>query len=114
MELFKLIITFVSTILGLLVTLVTYILKFVNNKKTKEKALNFISISNKLIELITEVEKFSSLSGDEKKSYVLSKIEEYAKDNNLNYDIDEVSNKIEEFVTLTRNVNTIINEKGEA
>lgn len=110
MEILGIIITFVSTILGLLVTLVTYILKFVDNKKVKEKALNFISISEKLIELITEVEK-TTLNGLEKKKYVLQKIEEYAKDNNLKYDNEEISNKIEELVSLTRNVNIIIKEK---
>lgn len=111
MELLGIIITFVSTILGLLVTLVTYILKFVGNKKVKEKALNFINISEKLIELITEVEKYSTLKGTEKKRYVLRKIEEYADENNLKYDEEEISNKIEELVSLTRSVNIIIKEK---
>lgn len=111
MNLLGIIITFVTTILGLLVTLVTYILKFVNDKKVKEKALGFISISNKLLELITEVEKYNSLSGLEKKNYVMQKINEYALNNNLKYDSEEISNKIEELVNLTRSVNIIIKER---
>lgn len=112
MELIQIVITFVSTILGLLVTLVTFILKFVNNKKTKERALNFINVSNKLIELIIEVEKIEALKGDGKKRYVLERIDEYASRNNLQYDKEEVTKKLEEYVTLTRNVNIEINKKG--
>ena len=54
---------------------------------------------------IQQAESFVHYSGAEKKEYVMTKANQYAIDNGIEFDQDMVSKKIEELVTLTKEVN---------
>lgn len=105
MENLEIIISIASTALGLLITTVTFIGKFVTNAKAKKAMENIVKIGNAVIPYIEEAETFVHYTGEEKKQYVLTKANRFAMDNNIKFDEQAVSERIEELVTLTKQVN---------
>ncbi len=105
MEELKIIISLTSASLGLLITLLTYLYRFSKNKKIKEKALEIITLTNKLIPYIKEAEMFTNYSGIEKKEYVLTKIRQFAYIQKIDLDETEITKQLEEMIILTKEVN---------
>lgn len=90
------------SILAALLTIAVKFVKAVNELKAREGKEE---IGKKLPELIEEAEKFEEYSGAEKKAYVMDKIAEYAEEAGIEADLQYVSEKIEELVELSRQVN---------
>ena len=90
------------SILAALLTIAVKFVKAVNELKAREGKEE---IGKKLPELIEEAEKFEEYSGAEKKEYVLDKVAEFAKETGIEADLQYVSEKIEELVELSRQVN---------
>ena len=88
-----------------MVTTVTFISKFVTNAKAKKAMENIVKIGNAVIPYIREAEAFAHYSGEEKKQFVMTKANRFAIDNDLEFDEQAVSDKIEELVALTKQVN---------
>lgn len=105
MENLEIIISVAGAALGLLVTTVTFLSKFIRNAKGKKIAENIIKIGNAMIPYIQEAETFLNYSGEEKKQYVMTKANQFAIDNNIPFDAEAVSDKIEELIGLTKQVN---------
>ena len=99
------------SILAALLTIAVKFVKAVNELKAREGEEE---IGKKLPELIEEAEKFEEYSGAEKKAYVMDKIAEYAEEAGIEADLQYVSEKIEELVELSKqvNVNKSSNERG--
>ena len=105
MENLEIIISVAGAALGLLVTTVTFLAKFIKNAKAKKVAENIVKIGNAMIPYIQEAETFLNYSGEEKKQYVMTKANQFAIDNNIPFDAEAVSDKIEELIGLTKQVN---------
>ena len=90
--------------LTLLCTTVVFLQKFVKNKKLKRVLEKTEQITREIIPCITEAEKFSNYSGAEKKEYVMTKLNQFALENHIKFNQEEASNRIEELVTLTKDV----------
>ena len=105
MENLEIIISVAGAALGLLVTTVTFLSKFIKNAKAKKVAENIVKIGNAMIPYIQEAETFLNYSGEEKKQYVMTKANQFAIDNNIPFDAEAVSDKIEELIGLTKQVN---------
>ncbi len=105
MENIEIIVSIASAALGLLVTTVTFISKFVTNAKAKKAMENIVKIGNAVIPYIREAEAFAHYSGEEKKQFVMTKANRFAINNDLEFDEQAVSDKIEELVALTKQVN---------
>ena len=105
MENLEIILSAAGTALGLLVTTVTFLAKFIKNAKAKKVAENIVKIGNAMIPYIQEAETFLNYSGEEKKQYVMTKANQFAIDNNIPFDAEAVSDKIEELIGLTKQVN---------
>lgn len=105
-----------GTALGLLITVLTFVVKFIKSAKAKKFAEQTIEIGNAVLPFIKEAEKFTAFSGAEKKAYVMTKANQFALENGINFNETQVSEKIEELVTLTKQVNTkaASKEKTEA
>lgn len=117
MENIEIIISIASAALGLLITTVTFLSKFVTNAKAKKAMENIVKIGNAVIPYIEEAETFVHYSGEEKKQYVLTKANMFAIENKIKFNEQAVSEKIEELVTLTKQVNkrgSISNTKNRA
>lgn len=94
-----------APMLTLLCTTVVFLQKFVKNKKLKRVLEKTEQITRKIIPYITEAEKFVNYSGAEKKEYVMTKINQFALENHIKIDQEEISKRIEELVSLTKEVN---------
>lgn len=105
MENLEIILSVAGTALGLLVTTVTFLAKFIKNAKAKKAAENIVDISNALIGYIEEAETFLNYSGEEKKQYVMTKANQFAIESGIKFDAEAVSAKIEELVGMTKQVN---------
>lgn len=98
-------ITIVATGGGLLISTLSFLIGFIKNTSAKKKAQQIIEIGNAVMPFIKEAEKFSAYSGEEKKTYVMTKANQFAIDKGFKFDANGVSEKIEELVALTKSVN---------
>ncbi|MDE7264619.1 MAG: hypothetical protein K2N64_08165, partial [Anaeroplasmataceae bacterium] len=94
-----------APMLTLLCTTVVFLQKFVKNKKLKRVLEKTEQITREIIPYITEAERFVNYSGAEKKEYVMTKINQYALENHIKFNQEEISKRIEELVALTKEVN---------
>lgn len=97
--------SFLAPVLGLLCTTAVFLKKFVKNKNLKKVLEKTEQITKEIIPCIMEAEKFINYSGEEKKSYVMTKLNQYAIVNNIKFNSEETSRKVEELVTFTKEVN---------
>lgn len=105
MEKLEWILSMAGTILGLGITALTFIVKFIRSAKAKRTAERLIKIGNALIPYIEQAEEFTHYSGAEKKEYVLTKANQFAIEKGYEFDVVDVSDKIEELVALTKHIN---------
>ncbi len=96
---------FLAPILGLLGVTILFLKKFVKNKKLKNVLEKAEEVTKNIIPFIVEAEKFINYTGIEKKNYVMTRLNQYAIANDIKFDQEEISNKIEELVELTKQVN---------
>jgi hypothetical protein len=62
---------------------------------------------------MTIAESYYNYLGEEKKAYVLTKLNQYALDNGITFDEEKASQKIEELIALSKNVNYQNTTKSE-
>lgn len=105
MENIEIILSIAGTALGLLITTVTFLLKFITNTKAKNIAENIIKIGDAILPYIEEAETFIGYSGVEKKKYVMTLANQFAIDKGIQFDSAAVSRKIDELVALTKTIN---------
>ena len=101
----EIILSLCGTIAGLVVTAVTFLAKFIQNAKAKRVCEQVIKIGNAVIPYIEQAESFAHYSGEEKKEFVMTKANQYAIENDIAFNAELVSTKIEELVKLTKKVN---------
>ena len=95
----------VSGFIGILITFLSFIIPFLKNSKAKKIIENAVKIAESVQPYIVEAEKFVNYTGEEKKAFVMTKANQYAIENNLKFNTNEVSKQIETLVSLTKNVN---------
>ena len=105
METFKLILSIAAGALPFIITPLTYMIKFIKNKNAKKVLNGVLSVTEQLQPLIIRAEKFTHYSGEEKKQYVLTRVRQFAMENNLPFDEIAISREIDELVTTTKRVN---------
>ena len=104
MENLQIILSIAATAVGLLITTVTFLLKFINNTKAKNAAEGVIKIGNALLPYIEQAEQLAA-SGAAKKDFVMSLAAQFAQSHGIVFDAVAVSDKIEELLQLTKKVN---------
>lgn len=105
MENIELIFSLIGTCIGLIITLVTIIGKYVSSKKAKRLAEQTIEICNAILPYIEQAESYIAYSGQEKKEYVMTKANRYAIEKGIAFDESAISEKVEELLELTKTVN---------
>ena len=101
-----------GTALGILITILTFIIKLSKNTKVRKNAEKLLLLTNQIATYVKEAEGFSNYTGVEKKNYVLTKMNQFSIDNNVKYNEEYISNKIEELIDTTKVVNS--NKANEA
>lgn len=105
LENIKAILPFLAPTLGLFCTTIVFLKKFIKNKKVKKVLEKTEEITREIIPYIIEAERFTNYTGEEKKNFVMTKLNQFAIDNDIKFNKEETSSKIEELVDLTKNVN---------
>ena len=105
MENIKEIITIASACLGLIATATGFLIPLVKNVKAKNKLTALNKLSTTLQAFIVDAETFTNFTGAEKKEYVMTKANRYAIENKIPYDDQAISDKVEEIVALSKEVN---------
>lgn len=106
MELLKQLIGVLAAGVPLLITTLTFLLKYIGTAKAKKAEEQVKKIGDAVIPYIKEAEAYIHYTGAEKRNYVITKANQYAIENGYNFDEEAVSLKIEELVGLTKKVNT--------
>ena len=112
MERFEQILTIASACVGLIITFTGFLIPLVKNIKAKNKLIALNKLSSEVQKWIVEAEKFTNFSGEEKKTYVLTKANRYALQNKIDYDETAVSEAIEEEIALSKSVNVESSDKS--
>ncbi|HEY8444187.1 MAG TPA: phage holin, LLH family [Clostridia bacterium] len=105
MENIQLFFSILGSGVGFLLTTIMFLFKFIKSLKSKKAAEEIIKITNAIIPFIEQAEKFSSYSGKEKKEYVMTKVNQFAIENGIKFDPELTSQKIEELIKLSKEVN---------
>lgn len=99
------IITIITAALGLIITITGFLIPLVKSTKAKKSLIAVNKLTGTLQNMVIEAEKFVNYSGEEKKQYVMTKAYKYAVENKIPYDENAVSEKIEDLVALSKQVN---------
>ncbi len=105
MEKIEQIIIIAANCLGLLATFTGFLIPLVKNVKAKNKLVAINKLTSTLQTLIIEAEEFTNFTGTEKKEYVMTKANRYAIKNRIPFDEQLVSDKVEDLVALSKEVN---------
>lgn len=97
--------SFIGTSIGFLISLLTLIFKLSKNKKVRKTAEQMLLLTEELNHYILKAEEFSHYSGEEKKNYVLTKLNQFSMEKNIHFDEEVMAQKIDELVNLTKHVN---------
>lgn len=117
MENLEVMLSIAATGVGLAITTVTFLSKFIKSARAKKIAENLVKMGNAILPYIEQAEKFVSFTGEEKKAYVMTKANQFAIDNGIQFEKDETGKKIDEIVALCKAVNvnkTSVTESGKS
>ena len=106
MENLELILSLAGTALSLFIACVVFIVKLIRGYIMKKKLKNSYVLLDAVAPLMEIAETFTNYSGEEKKEYVMTKVNQFAIENVIRFDSQAVSNKIEELIGLSKNVNS--------
>ena len=99
------IITISSTALGFVATVIGLLIPLVKNIKTKNRLSAIKKLTSTLQSLIIDAEAFVNFTGTEKKEYVMTKANRYAIENRIPFYEQDVSEKIEDLIKISKEVN---------
>lgn len=102
---FEVILTMTATIVGFMTSTIAFIAKYFKARSSKKIAEHNVEIRDNLLNLIIEAEKFIAKTGEEKKAYVMKKIEQFSQENNVTFNAENIGKKIDEIIALTKQVN---------
>lgn len=105
MEKIEILLSIAATAVGLAITTITFLSKFIKSARAKKVAENVVKIGNILLPYIEQAEKFVSFTGEEKKAYVMTKANQFAIENGIKFEAEKTSAKIDEIVALCKEVN---------
>ena len=105
MENIQLILSLAGTTFSLLVACVTFVIKLVRSVRRRVREEGAAVLMNAVAPIVEIAEGFGNYSGAEKKEYVLTKVNQYAIENSIEFNAQSVSDKIEQLVELSRQVN---------
>ena len=110
----RILLSLCGTIFGLLITVGTFILRSIKNVKARRIAEQVLCISNAIVPYIREAERLANFTGAEKKAYVMVKASQFALQSKIPFNEKQISDKVEELITLTRVVNSISSARKQA
>lgn len=105
MENADVVLSLAGTALSLLITSIVFIARLVKAVKDKKKIQNCTFLEEAVAPLMEIAENFSHYSGEEKKQFVLTKVNQFAIENGFKFDAEATAAKIEKFIELSKKIN---------
>lgn len=112
MENLELILTLAGTAFSLLITCVVFIIRLIKIWRDKKSFLDDMMLQEAITPLMELAEKYLNYSGNEKKEFVLTKINRFALENKIKFNPEVISNKIERLIELSKQVNARQNKEN--
>lgn len=104
MENLEIILSLATTALSLAFACVAFAVKLYKKIKENTKEKGAAAVLDAVLPLVEIAETLGG-SGEDKKEYVLTKVSEYAENNDIGFDAAGVSEKIEQLIGLSKQVN---------
>ena len=108
---------FVLSFLSGCVSIIIPYLKTAKAKKNAEKIVQALSgfelLCNEIQPLVRKAEQFRNFSGAERKEWVMTQLRVFALQNSITFDENAISEKVEEIVKTTKEVNVNTNVSRE-
>ena len=111
MENLELIVSLAGTALSLFIACILFIVKIIRGYITKKKLKNSYVLLEAVAPLMEIAEQFTNYSGEEKKGYVMTRVNQFALENKIKFDSEAVNEKIEELIGLSKKVNGVKSDK---
>lgn len=111
MENLELIVSLAGTALSLFIACILFIVKIIRGYITKKKLKNSYVLLEAVAPLMEIAEQFTNYSGEEKKEYVMTRVNQFALENKIKFDSEAVNEKIEELIGLSKKVNGVKSDK---
>lgn len=105
MENLEIILSLAGTAISLFIACITFIVKLIKNVKKRIAEQGATALLDAVTPIVEIAETLTNYSGAEKKEYVLTKVNQYAIENDIAFDANAVSNKVEQLVELSKQVN---------
>ena len=112
MENLELLLSLIGTAVSLFVTTVVFIIKFANSIRKRKKFSNENDLLNAVAPLMEIAEQHTNYSGEEKKEFVLTKLNQFAIENKITFNSEAIVKRIEELIVLSKNVNAKKNKEN--
>lgn len=103
----------ITFIIPLIISFVIVLSRLFKNKKLKKLAQNLLEIEKGVKEYMCQIEDFKNFTGEDKKEWVKTKVNQYCINNGIEYDETLVDEFIETFIKFSKTVNKREKEKGE-
>lgn len=110
---YELYLSIAAAIISLIFAIIVCIIKLVRAVKAKTKLQDDADLLDAVAPIMQIAESFTNYSGAEKKEYVLTRINQLAIENGINFDVKAISDKIEELIKLSKEVNYKKTNEGE-
>ena len=105
MENLEWILSLAVTALSLFAASVSFLIKLIKNIKDKIQVKNYNERMESVAPIMEIAENHTKYKGEDKKKYVLEKVNLYAEENGLKFYAKNVADKIEELVEFSKKVN---------
>lgn len=84
---------------------ISFLIKLLQSIKTRKKEQGKTTLLDAVAPIVELAENFVGYSGAEKKEYVMTKVNQFAIENGIEFNSELVSQKIEELIELSKQVN---------
>lgn len=101
----EMLLSFIGTCIGFILSVLTLIIKLCKNKKVRRKAEQLLRLTEEMKTFIEEAEALQHYTGKEKKEYVLTKLNQFSIANKIKFNSEDISSKIDDLIALTKKVN---------
>ena len=111
MEKIELLISLAGIAFSLFVAYILCFVKLLRSNRRSKKVKNKSILLDSVAPIVEIAEEYEDYSGEEKKEYVLTKVNQFAIENGMEFNEEDVSKKIEELIELSKIVNKRENDK---
>ena len=105
MENFEVVLSLAGTALSLLITSIIFVVRLVKAVREKRNMQSSLFLYETVAPLMEIAENFSNYSGEEKKQFVLTKVNQFAIENGLKFDAETTAAQVEKLIELSKKIN---------